>query len=120
VNRIARADREPARDQTSSFDDFNVLHRRDELEHRATALAVSEAMPFRCCGLHRELAFVRSAMDRTWPVQLLPLRSQLDAVVREHHRQRHEAFELLEVDALRVLRVHIALLLSTITLISVL
>jgi len=58
-------------------------------------------------------------MDRTYPVQLLPLRAQLDAVAREHHGERHKAFELLEVNALRVLCVHMRALLSMITLISV-
>ena len=58
-------------------------------------------------------------MDRARSVQLLPLLSQLDAVVREHHGQWHQAFELLEVDSSRVLRVHMRALLSMITLISV-
>ena len=51
-------------------------------------------------GFTRELALVRSAVDRTRAVQLLPLLPELDAVVREHHGERHEPFELLEVDAL--------------------
>ena len=109
---IARADREPARDQTSSFDDFDVLHCRDELEHRASALTIAEAMPFRCCGLHGELALVRSMMDWTWTVELLPLLSQVDAVVREHHRDRHQAFELLEIDPASVVLIHMRALLS--------
>ncbi len=116
---IARADREPARDQTSSFNYFDVLHCRDELEHCAAALAVPETVLFGCCGLDRELAFVRSVMDRTCPVQLLPLLPEIDPVVREHHGDRHEAFELLEIDPASVVVVHMRLLLSMITLISV-
>jgi hypothetical protein len=109
---LARADREPLRDELGRSSRVDAFERRNEFDCGAAAIAIAKAPPQILVQVADELLAVAATMDRAAPEVLRSdfLELTQDAVPFEHGRERHGP-NLLEIeDAPRMLDVHVRLL----------